>query len=77
MYLLTAAHVYIVFIHIVKRQTGNDMSVSEEMVQKIAKEFNDRVIFDASEPSMVYTIRDPIINGIYQQLWLPRGYARR
>ena len=34
-------------------------------------------MFDASEPTMVYTIRDPIVNGIFQQIWLPRGFARR
>ncbi|XP_072051294.1 NAD kinase 2, mitochondrial-like [Amphiura filiformis] len=64
-------------MRIIQKETGTDIPVSEEIVQNIAQEFNDRVIFDASEPSMVYTIRDPIINGIYQQIWLPRGYARR
>lgn len=61
-------------LQLVKEETGNNVQVTDTNVRKITNRFNNSLIFDASEPRMAYTIRDPIVfaTGFNSD---PRGFA--
>eukprot|EP00058_Branchiostoma_floridae_P015080 XP_002600568.1 hypothetical protein BRAFLDRAFT_119271 [Branchiostoma floridae] len=42
----------------------------------LMRRYNNSLMFDASEPKMTYTVRDPIINGVFS-VKNPRGFAKR
>lgn len=44
---------------------SNYPSQDKDMVEKITKTFNSSLRFDPSDPSMAYTIRDPIRNAVF------------
>ncbi|ESP03437.1 hypothetical protein LOTGIDRAFT_137351, partial [Lottia gigantea] len=50
--------------------------LDEETLEKITLAYNNSLRFDASEPFMAYTIRDPIVNAVYRAE-KPRDFARR
>jgi hypothetical protein len=37
----------------------------EVFVRKVTKQYNQHLRFDASLPQVAYTIRDPVVNGMY------------
>ncbi|KAH3696296.1 NAD kinase 2, mitochondrial-like isoform X2 [Dreissena polymorpha] len=45
-------------------------------VEAVTQKFNDSIVFDPSELSMGYSVRDPIKNGVFQ-VPSPRGMAKR
>ncbi|XP_052775976.1 NAD kinase 2, mitochondrial-like [Mya arenaria] len=47
-----------------------------DYVETVTRAFNNSLIFDPSEPYMGYTVRDPIVNGVFQ-VPSPRGKAKR
>ncbi|XP_014662053.1 PREDICTED: NAD kinase 2, mitochondrial-like [Priapulus caudatus] len=53
-------------LRIACKETGCDIDFSNiALVQGICQKFNDDLNFDAAEPRMAYTVRDPIINSIF------------
>jgi NAD+ kinase len=48
----------------------------DDFVQNITNKFNDSIVFEPNKPLMAYTIRDPIINRIFQNE-TNRGFANK
>lgn len=61
-------------VKMIREETGADLDISDPSVHKITNKFNNSLIFDAAEPRMAYTIRDPIVfsTGFNSN---PRGFA--
>ncbi|XP_015792981.1 NAD kinase 2, mitochondrial [Tetranychus urticae] len=60
---------------IIHEETGQNISSDEETVKSVTKRFNDSLIFDASKPTMAYTVRDPIVTGSNDEY--TRGFASK
>lgn len=58
------------------RQTGSNYSTNQESVKTVADSFNGRLLFDPRVLQMVYSVRDPVVYGIFQ-VRKPRGFARK
>ncbi|KAL5015988.1 hypothetical protein ScPMuIL_005577 [Solemya velum] len=57
--------------------TGCNFPVAnEEMVQEVARTFNSSLRFDSAEFRMAFTVRDPVINGIFH-VPHPKGFAQK
>jgi NAD+ kinase len=52
------------------------MSTDDIFIQKITNKFNDSIVFEPDRALMAYTIRDPIINRIFQNE-TNRGFAHK
>jgi NAD+ kinase len=55
---------------------GQNLPLNDsKLIQKVTDRFNSSLIFDVSEPTMAYTIRDPVVFGtdFHQN---PRGFAK-
>ncbi|CAD5111602.1 DgyrCDS897 [Dimorphilus gyrociliatus] len=48
----------------------------ELLIRKIARKFNQSLIFSAWENKMAYTVRDPVLNGIFQ-VSNPKGFCQK
>ncbi len=53
-----------------------NIPVDDLLVQNITNQFNDSIVFPPNKPLMAYTIRDPIINRIFQNE-TNRGFAKK
>ncbi|PIK58170.1 putative NAD kinase 2, mitochondrial [Apostichopus japonicus] len=63
-------------LKIANRQTGSNYSTNQESVKTVADSFNGRLLFDPRVLQMVYSVRDPVVYGIFQ-VRKPRGFARK
>ncbi|XP_071799758.1 NAD kinase 2, mitochondrial-like [Asterias amurensis] len=61
---------------IFNQETGANIPISPVLQERVASLFNNSLVFDASDPTLSYTVRDPVINGIYQAM-MPRGFAKK
>jgi len=55
---------------------GSPVPEDDGFITNITNQFNDSIIFDPGDLRMAYTIRDPIINRIFQNE-TNRGFAKR
>ncbi|XP_076462186.1 NAD kinase 2, mitochondrial-like [Babylonia areolata] len=54
-------------LHIANQKMGSSFPVDDwPTMEAISNEFNSSLRFDPQSPSMAYTIRDPVINGVFQ-----------
>ncbi|XP_078573695.1 NAD kinase 2, mitochondrial-like isoform X1 [Branchiostoma floridae x Branchiostoma japonicum] len=63
-------------LRIVNEETNSRVSVDSDVITRVMRRYNNSLMFDASEPKMTYTVRDPIINGVFS-VKNPRGFAKR
>lgn len=63
-------------LKIANHLTGSNYPTNQESVKTVADMFNGRLLFDPRVLQMVYTVRDPVVSGIFQVL-RPRGFARK
>ncbi|PVD23404.1 hypothetical protein C0Q70_16673 [Pomacea canaliculata] len=62
---------------IANQKTGSQFPVDDwHMLESVVKEFNDSLRFSPSSPCMAYTIRDPVVNGVFQ-VSNPRNFATK
>lgn len=61
-------------IQMIKEESGHDLQLTSSNIHQITNRFNNSLIFDACDPHMAYTIRDPIVfsTGFTSN---PRGFA--
>ncbi|XP_041358859.1 NAD kinase 2, mitochondrial-like [Gigantopelta aegis] len=59
-----------------KHKDGISPVEDAKTLERIAQEFNSSLCFDASKLMMAYTIRDPVVNGVFH-VSKPRGFAKR
>ena len=57
-------------------ETDSNLPTEGSIAEKVAERFNSSLLFDASDPHMAYTVRDPVNNRVYQSD-IPRGFARK
>lgn len=64
-------------LRIACERTGCQFPVDDmRAMEFITNEFNSSLIFDPSAPLMAYTVRDPVVNGIFQ-VSNPRNFAKQ
>lgn len=51
-------------------------TTDQNFIQKVRESFNKSLTFDPSQPAMGFSIRDPLINGVFQ-VSQPRGIATK
>lgn len=62
---------------IVRDETQLPMDTEDaNLIHRIMDKFNNSLLFDPSIRKMVYTIRDPVVNGLVN-ITKPRGFAKR
>lgn len=47
-----------------------------QIVDRVCKTFNDRLVFSPTDQKMAYSVRDPVHNSIYRP-FAPRGFSKR
>ncbi|XP_077981384.1 NAD kinase 2, mitochondrial-like [Glandiceps talaboti] len=63
-------------IHILKEEGNIEMSEDTAMVDTVANKFNSSLVYPPCDTRLAYTIRDPVINGVYN-VQSPRGFANK
>ncbi|KAK7488487.1 hypothetical protein BaRGS_00020272 [Batillaria attramentaria] len=64
-------------LRIASQKTGCQFPVDDlRTMESITNEFNSSLGFDPSTPLMAYTVRDPVVNGIFQ-VSNPRNFAKQ
>lgn len=51
-------------------------TTDQNFIQKVGESFNRSLTFDPSQPSMGFSVRDPLINGVFH-VSQPRGIAKK
>ncbi|XP_033737954.1 NAD kinase 2, mitochondrial-like [Pecten maximus] len=65
-------------LEITKRLTHCEVDLTDQkLMSKVASEFNNSLKFSPDEPRMAYTVRDPIVNGVFDAIRQQRGFATR
>lgn len=65
-------------LEITQRLTNCTLDVSNKvLMNKVASEFNNSLKFSPDDPRMAYTVRDPIVNGVFDAIRQQRGFATR
>ncbi|XP_022109858.1 NAD kinase 2, mitochondrial-like [Acanthaster planci] len=63
-------------LNIINNETDANIPANQDLQERIASRFNSSLVFDASRPTLAYTVRDPVINGIFNA-HMPRGFAKK
>jgi len=63
-------------IKLVNKEAGKDIPEDDTFVNNVTNKFNDSLLFGAEDLKIAYTIRDPIINRIFQNE-TNRGFAKK
>ncbi|XP_070563368.1 NAD kinase 2, mitochondrial-like [Ptychodera flava] len=63
-------------LNIVKKETNADIPEDDMLAKRIAEKFNCSLVYSPSDTRMAYTIRDPVVNGVYS-VKSSRGFARK
>ncbi|KAG7477174.1 hypothetical protein MATL_G00091340 [Megalops atlanticus] len=59
-----------------KAQTGLDIPLKKELIEKITEEYNKSLIFDPEERRMFFSIREPIVNRVFSSS-RQRGFTNK
>lgn len=61
----------------VETRDGDNMEQHDSaLIEAVVRKYNDALVFGPSEDRMAYTIRDPLMSGIFQ-VRQPRGFCKR
>ncbi|XP_038075892.1 NAD kinase 2, mitochondrial-like [Patiria miniata] len=63
-------------LNIINEESDVDIPITQDLLERIASKFNSSLLFDASVPTLAYTVRDPVVNGVFNAN-LPRGFAKK
>ncbi|CAB1352912.1 unnamed protein product [Coregonus sp. 'balchen'] len=63
-------------LRIGKAQTGLDIPLSQDFIEKVTDEYNESLVFGPEEGRMFFSIREPIVNRVFSSSH-QRGFANR
>lgn len=63
-------------LRIGKTQTGLDIPLNQELIEKVTEEYNQSLVFSPEDRKMFFSIREPIVNRVFSSS-RQRGFANR
>ncbi|XP_026153388.1 NAD kinase 2, mitochondrial isoform X2 [Mastacembelus armatus] len=63
-------------LRIGKSQTGLDIPVSREFIEKVTDEYNESLVFSPDDKRLLYSVREPIANRVFSSS-RQRGFASK
>ncbi|KAK3585234.1 hypothetical protein CHS0354_006280 [Potamilus streckersoni] len=63
-------------LSIANRKSGVQLPLDNRFLSEVRKQYNNSLKFDPSVKRMAFTVRDPLINGVFK-VPNPRGFAKR
>ncbi|XP_030579858.1 NAD kinase 2, mitochondrial isoform X2 [Archocentrus centrarchus] len=63
-------------LNIAKSQSGHDLPVNQEFVEKVTDEYNKSLVFSPDDRRLFYSVREPIVNRVFSSS-RQRGFASK
>uniref|UniRef100_A0A3Q0RCX0 NAD kinase 2, mitochondrial n=1 Tax=Amphilophus citrinellus TaxID=61819 RepID=A0A3Q0RCX0_AMPCI len=64
------------FLPSAKSQSGHDLPVNQEFVEKVTDEYNKSLVFSPDDRRLFYSVREPIVNRVFSSS-RQRGFASK